>query len=64
MTTKTLMVQQLLGAAHKNGEDMSVSRARRLISRHLNEPDPVAYVLTYADPVGERATARAMRPRC
>lgn len=64
MNTKTRMVQQLLGAAHENGEDMSVSRARRLIARHLNEPDPVAYCLTYSDPVGERATALAMRSRC
>lgn len=61
------MVQELLGVAHSTGQRLSVSRARRLIAQHLNEPDPVAYCLTYADPVGEQATNQAMcrrKPTC
>lgn len=64
MSTKSQMVEELLGVAHSTGQRLSVSRARRLIAQYLNEPDPVAYCLTYSDPVGERATALAMRSKC
>lgn len=56
--TKQQLVQELIGAAHENGQCLSVSRARRLVARALNEPDPLAYVLTYWDPVGEAAVHR------
>lgn len=67
MSTKTQMVQELLGVAQLTGQRLSVSRARRLVTQYLNEPDPVAYCLTYLDPVGEQATNRAMykrKPTC
>lgn len=58
MSTKTELVQELLCRAEESGHGMSVSRARRLVARALNEPDPLAYVLTYWDPVGEAAVRR------
>ena len=61
--TKTVLVAGLLEASAHGKWDLSVSRARRIAQRFLGEPDALARCLTYADPVGEQATNRAMRKR-
>lgn len=60
MHQRDRLATDLLTAAHDRGWPLSIGRAYKLVSRHLNEPDPVAYCLTYPDPVGEQATNRAM----
>lgn len=62
--TKTVLVAGLLEASAHGGWGLSVSKARRIAQKFLGEPDALARCLTYADPVGERATALAMRSRC
>lgn len=61
--TKTVLVAGLLEASAHGSWGLSVSKARRIAQKFLGKPDALAYCLTYADPVGEQATNRAMHKR-